>query len=172
MQMAAVRGQADGGGPFSSSCRISNLQLTHKRRKSNQKPGDQGRWRRHPGTRHPGAQALSCMLFVLLALIRKTMLKHIVMWKLKEHAEGADRAANAREMKRRLDECANIVPGILKFEVTLAQPGLEATYDVVLYSEFENKAALEAYAKHPTHQALVPFIGAIREGRQCMDYEV
>jgi len=100
------------------------------------------------------------------------MLKHIVMWKLKEHAEGADRAANAREMKRRLDACAHIVPGILKFEVTLAQPGLEATYDVVLYSEFENRAALEAYAKHPTHHALVPFIGAIREARQCMDYEV
>jgi heme-degrading monooxygenase HmoA len=100
------------------------------------------------------------------------MIKHIVMWKLKEEAEGRDRLANAVEMKRRLDECADIVPGIIKFEVTLAQPGLEATYDVVLYSEFESRAALEAYAVHPTHKALVPFIGAIREGRQCMDYEV
>ena len=100
------------------------------------------------------------------------MIKHIVMWKLKDEAEGADRATNALEMKRRLDECADIVPGILKFEVTLAQPGLEATYDVVLYSEFEDKAALEAYAVHPTHKALVPFIGAVRKGRQCMDYEV
>ncbi|MGF6274881.1 heme-degrading monooxygenase HmoA [Massilia sp. UYP11] len=100
------------------------------------------------------------------------MIKHIVMWKLKEQAEGADRATNAREMKRRLDACAAVVPGILAFEVTLAQPGLEATYDVVLYSEFADRAALEAYAKHPTHQAVVPFIGAIREARQCMDYEV
>ena len=100
------------------------------------------------------------------------MIKHIVMWKLKDHAEGNDRAANALEMKRRLDECANIVPGMLKFEVTLAQPELEATYDVVLYSEFESREALAAYARHPTHQALVPFIGAIREGRQCMDYEI
>jgi heme-degrading monooxygenase HmoA len=100
------------------------------------------------------------------------MIKHIVMWKLKEHAEGNDRLANAREMKRRLDECAHIVPGILAFEVTLAQPGLEATYDVVLYSEFEDRQALEAYATHPTHKALVPFIGAVREARQCMDYEV
>lgn len=99
------------------------------------------------------------------------MIKHIVMWKLKDHAEGADRAANAREMKRRLDECANVVPGILKFEVALAQPGLEATYDVVLYSEFDSKEALAAYAAHPVHQAVVPFIGAIRDARQCMDYE-
>jgi quinol monooxygenase YgiN len=101
-----------------------------------------------------------------------TMLKHIVMWKLKDHAEGADRAANAIEMKRRLEECANIAPGTLKFEVALAQPDLEATYDVVLYSEFEDRAALQAYVDHPTHKAVVPFIGAIREGRQCMDYEV
>ena len=35
-----------------------------------------------------------------------------------------------------------------------------------------DKAALDAYVDHPTHKAVVPFIGAIREGRQCMDYEV
>ena len=99
------------------------------------------------------------------------MIKHIVMWKLKDQAEGRDRGANALEMKRRLDECAHIVPGILAFEVTVAQPGLEATYDVVLYSEFDSREALAAYASHPTHQALVPFIGAVREARQCMDYE-
>jgi heme-degrading monooxygenase HmoA len=100
------------------------------------------------------------------------MIKHIVMWKLKEEAEGADRAANALEMKRRLDACAAIVPGIIAFEVTVAQPDLEATYDVVLYSEFADRAALAAYVNHPVHQAVVPFIGAIREARQCMDYEV
>jgi len=100
------------------------------------------------------------------------MIKHIVMWKLKEEAEGADRASNAREMKRRLDECAGVVPGIITFEVTLAQADLEATYDVVLYSEFTDRAALAAYIAHPVHQAVVPFIGAIREGRQCMDYEI
>ena len=99
------------------------------------------------------------------------MIKHIVMWKLKDFAEGADKAANARQMKERLDACANLVPGILKFEVALAQPGLEATYDVVLYSEFQDRAALEAYQKHPDHMAVVPFIGAVREARQCMDYE-
>ena len=55
------------------------------------------------------------------------MLKHIVMWKLKEQAEGGDRATNAAKMKAMLDDCADLVPGILKFEAALAQPGLEAT---------------------------------------------
>ncbi len=100
------------------------------------------------------------------------MLKHIVMWKLKDHAEGADRTANAQEMKRRLDACAAIVPGILAFEVAIAQLGLEATCDVVLYAVFEDKAALAAYAAHPTHQALIPFFKAVRDGRECMDYDI
>lgn len=100
------------------------------------------------------------------------MIKHIVMWKLKDFAEGSDRAANAVKMKNKLDACAALVPGTLKFEVALAQPGLEATYDVVLYSVFESKEALDAYADHPTHQAIKPFIGAVRSERQCMDYEI
>lgn len=100
------------------------------------------------------------------------MIKHIVFWKLKDQAEGADKAANARKMKSMLDACADLVPGILKFETAIAQPGLEATYDVVLYSEFASKAVLDAYQSHPQHVALKPFFGAVREARQCMDYEV
>jgi heme-degrading monooxygenase HmoA len=100
------------------------------------------------------------------------MIKHIVMWKLKDQAEGAGRAANAAKMKALLDGCRDVVPGIVEFEVALAQPGLEATYDVVLYSVFADKAALDAYQDHPRHVAVKPFIGAVRLERQCMDYEV
>ncbi len=100
------------------------------------------------------------------------MIKHIVMWQLKDHAEGADRAANAQKMKALLDDCAGIVPGMGKFEVAIAQPGLECTYDVVLYSEFESAASLDAYQNHSQHVALKPFVAAVRSARQCMDYEV
>jgi hypothetical protein len=43
------------------------------------------------------------------------MLKHIVMWKLKETAEGAGKAVNAAKMKDMLDACSALVPGILNF---------------------------------------------------------
>jgi hypothetical protein len=99
------------------------------------------------------------------------MIKHIVMWQLKDHAEGADKVSNAIQMKALLDACAAVVPGILKFEVAIAQPGYECTYDVVLYSEFASMAALDAYQNHPQHVALKPFVGAVRLSRQCMDYE-
>jgi hypothetical protein len=99
------------------------------------------------------------------------MLKHIVMWKFKEHAEGADKATNLLKAKALLDACAKLSPGTRRFEVAIAQPGLEATYDLILNSEFTDAAALAAYADHPQHVALMPFIGAVREARQCMDYE-
>lgn len=99
------------------------------------------------------------------------MIRHIVMWKLKETAEGATRAENARKLKEKLEACRNIVPGIVQIDVGIAAPGLESTYDVVLVSDFADKAALDAYQVHPTHEALKAFVGAVRETRACVDYE-
>jgi Stress responsive A/B Barrel Domain len=100
------------------------------------------------------------------------MIRHIVMWKLKETAEGATRAENARKLKEKLEDCRDIVPGILRIEVGIAAPGLESTYDVVLVSDFADKAALDAYQVHPKHEALKSFVGAVRESRECVDYPI
>jgi hypothetical protein len=100
------------------------------------------------------------------------MIKHIVIWKLKDHAEGADKATNIKKMVSLLNGCANLVPGMLKLEVGTAAPPLETTSDVVLYTEFTDAAALQAYQIHPDHEAIKPFIGAVRLERHCMDYEV
>jgi heme-degrading monooxygenase HmoA len=94
------------------------------------------------------------------------------MWKLKEYANGAMKDENARKMKAMLESCKDIVLGIKAFEVAICNEGLEATCDVILYSEFESKAALAAYQLHPQHEAIKPFIAAVREERHCMDYEV
>lgn len=100
------------------------------------------------------------------------LIRHIVMWKLKETAEGATRAENARKLKEKLDACREIVPGILHLEVGIAETGLDSTYDAVLVSDFADKAALDAYQVHPTHQAVRQFIGAVHEARACVDYTV
>ena len=96
------------------------------------------------------------------------MLKHIVMWKFKPEAEGADNLVRAKAL---LDACAGLTPGMRMLEVAIAQPGLECTYDLVLYAEFDDAAALDAYQSHPQHLAVKPFIGAVRLERQCMDYQ-
>lgn len=92
------------------------------------------------------------------------------MWKLKEFADGQGRSVNAKKAKVMLDACAGAVPGMLRYEVGVADPGGESTYDLVLYSEFETAEALAAYVAHPLHQALKPFFALVREARQSVDY--
>jgi hypothetical protein len=99
------------------------------------------------------------------------MLRHIVMWKLKEQAEGASREDNVARAKALLMACARLDPGIVHFDVGTAQAGLECTYDLVLDSTFRDQAALLAYQNHPQHVAIKPFMKAVVEARQCMDYE-
>lgn len=100
------------------------------------------------------------------------MIRHIVMWQLKESAEGADKLSNARKMKALLESCKDLVPGILKLEVALAEAGLECTCDIILHMEFDSAHSLDAYQMHPHHVAMKSFIGAVRESRHCMDYLV
>jgi hypothetical protein len=95
------------------------------------------------------------------------MLHHVVMWKLHD----TDKAANVAEAARLLESCKGIAPGILRFEVVTAQPGLECTYDLMLNSSFADRAALAAYQNHPDHVAVKPFMKSVVRERQCMDYE-
>jgi len=100
------------------------------------------------------------------------MVKHIVMWKLKEHANGGTRLENAMRVKEWLDTCRDAVPGMLRFEAVVTQEALESTCDVMLYSEFTSRAALDAYNAHPLHLLLKSRVAPLREDRHSFDYQV
>jgi len=102
-----------------------------------------------------------------------TLIRHIVMWKLKETAEGATRADNLAKLKDLLEGCRKLVPGTPQLLQTgVAEPGLFSTYDLVLVSDFADKAALDAYQNHPDHVVVKQFAQAVAEARQCVDYVV
>lgn len=102
------------------------------------------------------------------------MIKHIVLWKLKDEAEGRSKRDNAIELKRQLEYLNGKIPGLLYLEVGINvpdnNPGDES--DVVLYSEFKDMAALKGYLAHPEHQKIIPFARAIRSERRVIDFEV
>ena len=100
------------------------------------------------------------------------MIRHIVMWKLKENAEGGTRAENILKAKALLESVKDCVPGIVGFEVGVATPGLDSNFDVMLNSTFENEAAAHAYHVHPTHMAIKPFMSAVRQDRACVDFVI
>jgi quinol monooxygenase YgiN len=100
------------------------------------------------------------------------MIRHIVMWKLKEQAEGGTRTQNAEKMRELLENCRDVAPGTREFNVGIASPGEESTFDIVLVSTFDDEAALDAYQVHPEHEKAKAFIGKVREARQCVDYNI
>ncbi len=100
------------------------------------------------------------------------MIKHIVLWKLKEHAEGADKNQNAQKMKTVLEALKSKIPQIRHIEIGMNFLPSDAAYDVALYSEFANEKDLEIYQKHPEHLKVADFVGKVREGRVLVDYKI
>jgi len=101
------------------------------------------------------------------------MIKHIVLWKLKDHAEGKTRRENALQLKKELEKLNGTIPGLIHLEVGInINVEGDDDSDVILYSEFENMDALEKYYPHPEHVKIKPFAQAIRSERRVIDYEV
>jgi len=100
------------------------------------------------------------------------VIKHIVMWKLLDQAEGNSKQDNARLAKQRLEALNGKVPGLLKLEVGFDFSASTTSMDLVLYSEFVDQAALERYQQHPEHVAVIPFMQAIRSERRVVDYAI
>lgn len=100
------------------------------------------------------------------------MIKHIVLWRLKDEAEGASKAENARQIKEMLEALGAAIPEIEHIEVGLNILDSPAASDVALYSEFASPEALDIYQKHPEHQKCKDFIGKVASDRFVVDYEI
>ena len=97
------------------------------------------------------------------------MIRHIVMWNLKDHAEGADKSINLEQAKKLLLSIAQVVPGIRAFEVATATPDMDCTNDLVLHMLLDDAQVLAAYQNHPDHLAIKPFMKVVVQERRCMD---
>jgi hypothetical protein len=100
-----------------------------------------------------------------------SMIKHVVMWKLKNFAEDADKTRNAKRIKIELEALRNTIPQIFHLEVGINFLESDAAYDVVLFSVFKNEKDLELYQNHPDHRAVAEFVGKVKEDRAVVDYK-
>ncbi|MDR1851311.1 MAG: Dabb family protein [Propionibacteriaceae bacterium] len=98
------------------------------------------------------------------------MIKHVVLWKFADEADGHTKAENMAESKRRLDELAHLVPGIQDFQVGLAGE-LEHTHDQVLIVTLDSKESLTAYATHPRHVEYAAWLKQRVTQRDVLDFE-
>lgn len=100
------------------------------------------------------------------------MIKHIVMWRLKDFANGVNKEENARKLKSHLESLKSKIKEIKHIEVGINIKSSDAASDVVLYSEFDSMDDLEAYQRHPEHMKVVDFVNEIRLERRVVDYKV
>jgi len=76
------------------------------------------------------------------------MIKHIVMWNV---------------LRGR-------IPGLLRLEIGVDTSRVDYACDVVLYTEFDSQASLDAYAVHPEHLRVKQELGDMRIARHQVDY--
>lgn len=100
------------------------------------------------------------------------MIKHIVFWKLKDHANGKTKDENALLIREKLEALNGRISGLIRLEVGIDFSGTDSSSDVVLYSEFSTREDLDNYQDHPEHKAVMPFIMEVRSERRVVDYEV
>ncbi|MEI6846476.1 MAG: Dabb family protein [Chlorobiaceae bacterium] len=100
------------------------------------------------------------------------MVKHIVIWQLKDAAHGNDRQTNAFLIKEKLEALQGRMQGMTALEVGIDFSRSAHSGDVVLYSEFIHRQALDDYQEHPEHLALKAFIGEVSSDRRVVDYEI
>ncbi|HQP48851.1 MAG TPA: Dabb family protein [Spirochaetota bacterium] len=100
------------------------------------------------------------------------MVKHIVLWKLKDHAHGKSKRENADAIKAMIENLNGKIPGLIKLEVGFDFSCSDGSADIVLYSEFEDRKALEGYQKHPLHEEVKPYVLEARSERRVVDYEL
>ena len=99
------------------------------------------------------------------------MVKHVILWKLKEEYSREEAAEIKKGVKDGLEGLKGKIPGLIDIRV-YTEPLDSANCDMMLDSRFENEEALKGYTVHPEHVEVAttkvrPFVAS----RTVMDCE-
>ena len=100
------------------------------------------------------------------------MVKHIILWQLKDELQGTEKDAVKQGIKEGLEGLQGVVPGLAEIKVyTEGLPSSNA--DVMLDSTFADEDALKGYAVHPEHVKVADEkVRPFTKTRSCLDFEV
>ena len=94
------------------------------------------------------------------------MIKHIVMWKLKE----GSLENGLPQLKTMLENMQGTVKGLKTLEVGINSTPVDTSCDLVLYTEFDSVEALNLFQNHPKHKAIKQAAKAWILKRHQVDY--
>ncbi|QUH28840.1 Dabb family protein [Vallitalea guaymasensis] len=101
------------------------------------------------------------------------MIRHVVMFKYQEEAEGNDKKYNLNKTKELLEKLQGKVEEIKYLHVGLNDDEADnSNYDLVLTVDVESISDLNAYQINPDHALVGKFIKKVAMARACVDYRV
>lgn len=100
------------------------------------------------------------------------MIKHVILWTLKNEYSEEEKAQIKRGIKQNLEGLSGKIPGLLEIKVNT--DGLASSNaDLMLDSSFENVEALKNYAVHPEHVHVADtYVSPFTATRSCLDFEI
>lgn len=100
------------------------------------------------------------------------MVKHIILWQLKDSLSDGEKINVKKNIKNALESLAGVVPGLTA--ITVQTEGLPSSNaDLMLDSTFESFEALKGYAIHPAHVAAADTaVRPFTRTRLCLDFEI
>lgn len=98
------------------------------------------------------------------------MVKHIILWTLKDSLSKTEKESVKQEIKEGLEGLKGKIPGLLDIHVQ-TECLASSNADLMLDSSFESEESLKGYAVHPEHVAVAdgkvrPFTAV----RSCLDF--
>jgi len=93
------------------------------------------------------------------------MHEHVVLVKLHDPDDGADVVTRMRTMAGRID-------GMTSLAAARNEISAEHSYDVILRTRFETRAAYDSYATDPVHVEVADYVRSKMSAAATCDYEV
>ena len=103
------------------------------------------------------------------AIIMK-ILKHVVMWRFLDEAEGRTKAENMRYCAERLRGLVGVAPTLMALEIGEDELHSPASYDMCLVCDFVNLEGMLAYRDFPPHKEISVYIGKVTSSRVVSDF--
>ena len=95
------------------------------------------------------------------------MLTHIVIWKYNGDVSDADRIEHVAQLRA----LADVIPQVRSLAVGRDVLHLDRSYDTGLVATFDDRAGLEAYTVHPTHQEVAAMGRRLAAHAASVDFE-
>lgn len=101
------------------------------------------------------------------------MVKHIILWTLKDSLSEEEKIQIKKSIKEGLESLQGVVPGLADIKVQIDGRLASSNADLMLDCTLESEEALKGYAVHPAHVAIAnsrvrPFTAI----RSCLDFTI